>query len=265
MRTGLVILFSFAVLAVAAPLFIHPADLSVIDATGAPLAPPSPTYPLGTDQAGRSVLLLVIWGARPSLAIGLLATALTMLIGGAIGLLAGHFQGFAGSALMHLTDWFLALPGLPLAIALAAVLGQGSASITIAIAVTAWTPAARLIRAQTLVVEARPFVERARSLGAGHVRVMARHVLPNVFPLLLVSGTLTVASAILAEATLTFLGLGDPTDVSWGSMLNQAFQQGAVTRGAWWYLVPPGFAIGLVVCGFTLTGRAIERRLGAFR
>lgn len=265
MRTGLAILFSFAVLAVAAPLFIHATDLSVIDATGAPLAPPSPAYPLGTDQAGRSVLLLVIWGARPSLAIGLLATALTMLIGGAIGLLAGHFQGLAGNALMHLTDWFLALPGLPLAIALAAVLGQGSASITIAIAVTAWTPAARLIRAQTLVVEARPFVERARSLGAGHVRVMTRHVLPNVFPLLLVSGTLTVASAILAEATLTFLGLGDPTGVSWGSMLNQAFQQGAVTRGAWWYLVPPGFAIGLVVCGFTLTGRAIERRLGAFR
>jgi peptide/nickel transport system permease protein len=265
MRAGVTILLGFAVLAVTAPLFIHPGDLSVIDATGAPLAPPSLVYPLGTDQAGRSVLLLLIWGTRPSLAIGLLATALTMVIGGAVGLAAGHFQGVTGQALMHLTDWFLALPGLPLAIALAAVLGQGSASITIAIAVTAWTPAARLIRAQTLVVEARPFIERARSLGAGHLRIMTRHVLPNVFPLLLVSGTLTVASAILAEATLTFLGLGDPTDVSWGAMLNQAFQQGAITRGAWWYLVPPGAAIGLVVLGFTLTGRAVERRLGVSR
>jgi peptide/nickel transport system permease protein len=261
-RLGVTILVVFAVLALTAPLFIHPGDLSVIDATGRPLAPPSLAYPLGTDQAGRSVLLLVIWGARPSLTIGLLATVLTMLIGGTVGLVAGHFQGLAGQALMHLTDWFLALPGLPLAIALAAVLGQGSVSIVIAIAVTAWTPAARLIRAQTLVVEARPFVERARSLGAGHLRIMTRHVLPNVAGLLLVSGTLTVASAILAEATLTFLGLGDPTDVSWGSMLNQSFQLGAIT---WWYVIPPGAAIAAVVAGFTLTGRAIERRLGAFR
>lgn len=261
MRAGLTILIVFAVLAISAPLFIHPSDLSVIDATGAPLAPPSLADPLGTDQAGRSVLLLVIWGARTSLTIGLLATALTMFIGGAIGIVAGHFQGATGRALMHLTDWFLALPGLPLAIALAAVLGQGDTSITVAIAVTAWTPAARLIRAQTLSVEARPFIERARALGAGHLRIMSRHVLPNVAPLLLVSATLTVASAVLAEATLTFLGLGDPAGVSWGSMLNQAFEQGAVTRGAWWYLLPPGVAILLVVLGFTLTGRAIERRI----
>jgi peptide/nickel transport system permease protein len=267
MRAGLTILIGFAMLALAAPLIVHPADLTVIAATGAPLAPPTASYPLGTDQAGRSVLLLVIWGARPSLAIGVLATVLTMIIGGATGVAAGHFQGRGGRALMHVTDWFIALPSLPLAIALAAVLGQGTVfaqgdgSITIAIAVTAWTPAARLIRAQTLAVEARPFIERARALGAGHLRIMTRHVLPNVAPLLLASATLTVASAILAEATLTFLGLGNPTDVSWGSMLNQAFEQGAVTRGAWWYLLPPGLAIVGVVLGFTLTGRGIERAM----
>jgi peptide/nickel transport system permease protein len=180
------------------------------------------------------------------------------VIGSAIGLLAGHFGGIAGRVLMAVTDWFIALPALPLAIALAAVLGQGDTSITIAIAVTSWTATARIVRAQTLAVEARPFVERAHALGAGHRQVMLRQVLPNVAPLILVSSTLTVASAILTETTLAFLGLGNPTDVSWGAMINQAVGQGAVTRGAWWYLLPPGVAILIVVLGFTLTGRAIE-------
>jgi peptide/nickel transport system permease protein len=255
---GLAVLAAVTVLALAAPLFIHPTDLNVVDATGLSLAPPSGRYWLGTDQPGRSVLLLVIWGARPSLAIGVIATACTVVIGSAIGLLAGHFGGAAGRVLMAVTDWFIALPALPLAISLAAVLGQGDASITIAIAVTSWTSTARIVRAQTLAVEARPYVERAHALGAGHRQVMLRQVLPNVAPLILVSSTLTVASAILSETTLAFLGLGNPTDVSWGAMLNQAVGQGAVTRGAWWYLLPPGVAILIVVLGFTLTGRAIE-------
>jgi peptide/nickel transport system permease protein len=209
------------------------------------------------------VLLLVIWGSRTSLAIGVMATLLTMVLGATIGLVAGHYQGRTGRLLMHVTDWFIALPGLPLAIALAAVLGQGAASITIAIAVTSWTGTARLVRAQTLAVGARPFIERARALGATDTQLITRQVLPNVMPLILVSSTLTVASAILAEATLTFLGLGDPTSVSWGSLLNNAFMQGAVTAGAWWYLIPPGIAILIIVLGFTLVGRAVEHALNA--
>jgi peptide/nickel transport system permease protein len=258
---GLLVLLAFTVLALSAPLFIHPSDLSVVQAAGPSMAPPSSGYPLGTDQAGRSVLTLVIWGSRPSLAIGAIATALTMLLGSAIGLIAGHSTGFLGRALMHVTDWFIALPSLPLAISLAAVLGQGATSITLAIAITSWTGTARLVRAQTLAVEARPFIERAKALGAGNTQVVVRHVLPNVAPLILVSSTLTVAGAILSETTLTFLGLGDPTVVSWGGMLNQAFGQGAVTAGAWWYLLPPGIAILIVVLGFTLTGRAVENVL----
>jgi peptide/nickel transport system permease protein len=260
---GVLVLVAFVGMALLAPLFIHPSDLSVTRATGPLLAPPQKGYPLGTDQAGRSVLDLVIWGSRTSLAIGILATALTMILGAGIGLVAGHSQGFTGRMMMHVTDWFIALPGLPLAIALAAVLGQGAASITIAIAVTAWTGTARLVRAQTLAVEARPFIERARALGATDTQLITRQVLPNVMPLILVSSTLTVASAILAEATLTFLGLGDPTSVSWGSMLNTAFMQGAVTAGAWWYLIPPGVAILVIVLGFTLVGRAVEHVLNA--
>ncbi len=258
---GLLVLVAFTVLALSAPLFIHPSDLSVVQATGPSMAPPTADAPLGTDQAGRSVLTLVIWGSRPSLAIGAIATALTMLLGSSIGLVAGHSTGFLGRALMHVTDWFIALPSLPLAISLAAVLGQGATSITLAIAITSWTGTARLVRAQTLAVEARPFIERAKALGAGNTQVVFRHVLPNVAPLILVSSTLTVAGAILSETTLTFLGLGDPTVVSWGGMLNQAFGQGAVTAGAWWYLLPPGVAILIVVLGFTLTGRAVENVL----
>ncbi|MDR2984407.1 MAG: ABC transporter permease, partial [Nocardiopsaceae bacterium] len=190
---GLAILVAVTVLALAAPLFIHPSDLNVVHATGRSLAPPSSGFPLGTDQAGRSVLTLLIWGTRPSLAIGVIATIATMVLGSAIGLLAGHYGGVSGRILMAITDWFIALPSLPLAISLAAVLGQGDTSITIAIAVTSWPGTARLIRAQTLAVEARPFIERARALGAGHSQIMVRQVLPNVAPLILVSTTLTVA------------------------------------------------------------------------
>lgn len=258
---GVGILLVIAALALCAPLFIGNDQLNVVMVNGPTLAPPSGSYPLGTDQAGRSILLLVIWGARSSLSIGLMSTALTMVLGSSVGLLAGHYGGWIGKGLMHLTDWFIALPGLPLAMSLAAVMGQGTASITVAIGVTSWASTARLVRAQTLSVEARPFIERARALGAGNVQVMMRHVLPNVTPLILVSSTLTVASAILSEATLTFLGLGDPTSVSWGSMINSAFSGGAVTAGAWWYLLPPGLAILVVVLGFTLTGRAVEHVL----
>jgi peptide/nickel transport system permease protein len=258
---GLAILVTVTVVALAAPLFIHASDLDVIIAPGASLAPPSAQFPLGTDQAGRSVLDLLIWGTRPSLAIGVIATVLTMILGSVIGLVAGHYGGGAAKVLMAVTDWFIALPALPLAISLAAVLGQGDASITIAIAVTSWPGTARLIRAQTLAVEARPFIERAKALGARDGQLMARQVLPNVAPFILVSGTLTVASAILSETTLTFLGLGNPTDVSWGSMINQAFNQGAITSGAWWYVLPPGLAILVVVLGFTLVGRAAENIL----
>jgi peptide/nickel transport system permease protein len=258
---GLAILVAVTALALAAPLFIHAGNLDVINAPGQPIAPPSARFPLGTDYAGRSILLLLIWGTRPSLAIGVIATALAMILGGGIGLAAGHYSGIVSRVLMAVTDWFIALPTLPLAIALAAVLGQGDTSITIAIAVTSWPGTARLIRAQTLTVEARPFIERAKALGARDTQLLARQVLPNVAPFILVSSTLTIAGAILSETTLTFLGLGNPTDVSWGTMINQAFFQGAVSAGAWWYILPPGIAILIVVLGFTMIGRAVENIL----
>jgi peptide/nickel transport system permease protein len=258
---GITILVIVAAIAIAAPLFVHSYDLDVTKVNGPLLHSPTGAYPFGTDQSGRSELLLLAWGSRPSLLIGIISTALTMVLGTVIGLVAGHYQGIVGRLLMTVTDWFIVLPSLPLAIALSAVMGEGDTSITIAIAVTSWASTARLLRAQTLAVEARPFIERARALGAGNTQVMVRQVLPNVTPLILVSATLTVAGAILDQATLTFLGLGNPTEVSWGSMLNTAFANGDITAGAWWTLVPPGLAILVVVLGFSLTGRAIERVL----
>ncbi|MGW0229475.1 ABC transporter permease [Actinopolymorpha singaporensis] len=255
---GLAGMAVIVVLALAAPLITDSAGLDVTQATGDRLQPPSAAFPLGTDETGRSVLLLTLWGARISLLVGVTATLLAMGIGTLVGIAAGHFGGWFTGLLMRVTDWFIVLPRLVLAIALAAVLGPSLTTIVIAIGVTSWAGTARLIRAQTLAVEARPYLERARALGAGHWHQMTRHVLPNVMPLVLASTTLEVASAVLAEATLSFLGLGDPARVSWGSMLSRANSSGAVTFGAWWYLLTPGLAILVVVLCFTLCGRALE-------
>jgi peptide/nickel transport system permease protein len=266
---GAVVLIVVVATAVFAPLIVPAAALDVTRVDGPSLHPPTAGYPLGTDQAGRSVLDLVIWGTRSSLVIGLIATALTVIVGTTIGLVAGHYGGWVERLLMQITDWVIALPGLPLAISLAAVLGQGNTSIIVAIAVTSWTGTARLVRAQTLAVGARSFVERAKALGATDGQVMRRHILPSVVPIVLVTSTLKIADSILSAATLTFLGLGNPMDVSWGSILNSALGQGALTAGAWWYLIPPGVAILIVVLGFTLCGRALETiinpRMGAQR
>ncbi|MCK2238669.1 MULTISPECIES: ABC transporter permease [unclassified Crossiella] len=255
---GLLGLILFALLAVAAPLFTDPADLDVTKTTGRPLQGPGADYLLGTDETGRSVLLLVLGGARISLTVGLAAAVLTMLIGTVVGLLAGHFGGWVSAVLMRFTDFFLVLPSLVLAIALSSVLDRGLVTIVFAIGLTSWPSAARLVRAQTLAVEARPYIERARALGGGHTHLITKHVLPSTLPLVFADTTLQVASAIVAESTLSFLGLGDPTQVTWGSMLRNALNSGAVSAGAWWYVIPPGIGIVLVVLAFTLCGRALE-------
>jgi peptide/nickel transport system permease protein len=255
---GLAALVLFVALALLAPVITNSAGLDVTKVHGAPLAAPSGHYLLGTDESGRSIALLTLWGARVSLLVGFLATVISMVVGTLVGIVAGHFRGWIQAVLMRLTDWFLVVPSLILAIALLSVLHRGVGTIIVAISITSWPGTARLIRAQTLSVEARPYVERARVLGAGHWHIMSRHVLPNVMPLVLANTTLTVAGAIIAESTLSFLGLGDPTHTSWGTMLESAKDSGAVTAGAYWYLLAPGVAIVIVVLAFTLCGRALE-------
>ncbi|MYY05486.1 MULTISPECIES: ABC transporter permease [unclassified Streptomyces] len=255
---GLGCLVLIAVIALAAPQLVGADSQNVTTAPGGALESPSGEFPLGTDQFGRSVLALLVWGARVSLTVGLLAAFLCVAIGTIVGIVAGHFRGWYSTVLMRVTDWFLVMPTLVLAIALATVMDRSLWTIIIAIGVTTWPTTARLVRAQTLAVESRPYIERARALGGGHGHVMIRHVLPNVMPLVLAQTTLVISSAILTEATLAFLGLGDPTITSWGSMLQDARAAGAVSAGDWWYLAPPGIAIALVALAFTLCGRAIE-------
>jgi peptide/nickel transport system permease protein len=258
---GLAILTVFVVLALLADVLVPEARLSAANAPGVPLQPPSSRFWLGTDELGRSVLDLVIQGSQISLLVGFLATAISMLIGALVGIAAGYFGGWIGNLLMRFTDWFLVIPFLPLAIVLAAILGRGLFVIAFVIGITTWPGTARVVRAQVLTLKERPYVERARALGASNPQIIARHILPNVFPLIFANTILVVAVAILTEATLSFLGLGDPFSVSWGSILESAFAEGAISLGAWWYLVPPGLCIVLVVLGFTMCGYAFDEIL----
>lgn len=255
---GLVVLVIFALMAVFAPLLADSSGLEVTKATGPVMGAPSSRYWLGTDESGRSVLTLLIWGSRVSLFVGLFATLISVVIGTLIGISSGHFGGRIGGLLFRLTEWFLVIPFLPLALVLASLLGASLVNIAFVIGITSWPGTALLIRSQTLSIEARPYMERARVLGAGNWHQMTRHVLPNVMPMVFANTTLTVAGAILAETTLSFLGLGDPTRVSWGTMLDSAFSNGAMSLGAWWFLIPPGVCVVLVVLSFTVVGQALE-------
>jgi peptide/nickel transport system permease protein len=257
---GLAILVIFGLIALLVPVFSSRDALDVTKATAPSLASPSWHYPLGTDESGRSVLTLTLWGSRISLLVGIMATLLSMIIGAGVGIIAGFFGGrWIDTILARLIDWFLVIPFLPLAIVLATVLGRSLTNIIIVIGVTSWASTARIIRSQTLSVKERAYVERARALGAGNWHLVTRHILPNVFPLIFANTILVVAIAILSESTLSFLGLGDPLAVSWGSMLEGAFDSGAVSTGAWWYLLSPGIAIVLVVLAFTMCGQALEQ------
>jgi peptide/nickel transport system permease protein len=259
---GLVVLGLVVLMALAAPLLADADGLRAVNTTQNPaFAHPGGDFPLGTDHLGRSVLTQVIWGARISLLVGLAATVLAVVIGSLIGITAGYFGGRTGGLLMRVTEWFLVIPFLPLAIALAVVLGPSIANIILVIGITSWPSTARVIRAQVLTLKERLYVDRSRALGASDRHVMQHHIVPNVSPLILANLTLTVPVAILSETTLSFLGLGDPTRASWGKMLNEAFDAGALTAGAWWYYIPPGVGILLVVLAFTLCGQALEEVL----
>jgi peptide/nickel transport system permease protein len=256
---GLFILAFFIVVAAAAPLIAGEEALkATCECNGAPFSPPSWEFPFGTDNFGRSVLALTVWGSRISLTVGLLATVISMVIGSTIGIVAGYYGRWPETILMRLTDWFLVIPFLPLAIVLASILGQSMSVIILVIGVTSWPSDARIVRAQVLSVKTRPYVERAQALGASPWHLITRHILPNVGPLILANTILLIAIAILSETTLAFLGLGDPLTISWGRVLEFAFNAGAAGSGQWWWLLPPGLAIVFVVLAFTMCGFALD-------
>ncbi len=259
--SGLAILVFFALVAILAPLLASETGTLETQVDGPQNAAPSFDYPFGTDGAGRSMLTLVIWGARISLLVGVVATVFALFIGAVVGLSAGYFGGRLDGTLMRLTDWFLVIPWLGLALVLSAILGPGVMNIIIVIGVTSWTFPARVIRAQSLAVSARPYVERARAVGSRDSHIIAHHILPNTMPIIFTQLILTAASAIYTESLLSFLGMGDPNSVSWGSTLDTAFNDGALTAGYWWQIAFPGGCIVLVILALTMVGYAFDQVL----
>ena len=276
--SGIAILLIFTILALFPDFFVGPLQ-TAITATGPRLGPPSAEFPLGTDQLGRSMLNLTVHATRISMIIGFLATIITVGVGSFLGIVSGYIGGRLDAVIMRTADFFLVIPTFVLAIILTAllrdVLGTGSAEIlgirlslliiVVVIGLTYWSSAARIIRSQTLSLKERAFVDRARVIGASGGHIMRRHILPNVVNLIVANAILTFASAVLTETTLSFVGLGDPFQPSWGQLLDAARTVGAPGLGAWWYFVPAGLAVVLVVFAFTLLGNALDEVLNPRR
>jgi peptide/nickel transport system permease protein len=252
---GLGVLGFFVLVAIFAPL-LEPYDPDT--KTGAVYEPPSGAHWLGTDDGGADMLSLVIAGARVSLIVGFAAALVAMLIGGSIGLWSGFYGGKSDTVLMRVTDYVLVIPDIPLMIIVAALFGRSLTNIILIIGIINWTSTARLIREQTKRVRERTYVKPARALGAGNQRLIGKHVLPQVMPLLIANTVLTIAIAIFAETYITFLGLGDPTLTSWGKLIENAFKGDAVLNEAWWAIVPPGVCVTLVILACTMIGMAME-------
>jgi peptide/nickel transport system permease protein len=257
-KIGLAVLLFFILVAVIAP-WIEP--YSVHEKSGTVYCHPSVKHVLGCDDGGIDMLSLLIQGGRISLIVGFAATVVAMVIGGGIGVLAGYYGGWVDVVLMRITDYFLVIPDLPLAIIVAAVWGPSLTHIIFVISLLLWTSTARIIRAQVKSVRERVYVKRSRSLGAGNARIIFRHVLPQIGPLLIANTVLTVAIAIFDETALSFLGLGDPTAVTWGKIIEFAFLRTAISAGAWWAIIPAGLCVALVIMGCYWLGQAIEDAL----
>ncbi|MEZ4666970.1 MAG: ABC transporter permease [Anaerolineae bacterium] len=221
-------------------------------------APPDNVHLLGRDDAGKDIWSQLIYGARVSLVVGFAASLVSMGIGTTVGLVAGYYGGRVGNLLMRLVDFLMVVPDLPLMLVIIAVWGRGLFNIILVIGLLGWTYTARLVRSQTLSIKERQYILRARSIGASNQRIILRHILPQVLPLIVAQSVLDISASILAESSLSFLGLGDPNLISWGSMLNFAMDRGAVSRQAWWFLLPPGFAILWVTLSLILIGNSLE-------
>ena len=209
----------------------------------------------------QTCALPIFYGARVTLIVGFAGAVVAMLVGGTIGIVAGYFGGKVDNALMRVTDYFLVIPDLVLMIVVASIWGRSLRNIILIIGLIYWTFMARLIRAQVKVVRERAYVKRAQALGASNTRIIIRHVIPQIAPLLLAQTVLMVALAIFLETAISFLGLGDPSVPSWGKMIENAFERSAISYGAWWAIVPPGIAVALVIMAFNMVGTAAEDSL----
>jgi len=263
--TMLVIFITMAVIAV--PLYTlgliqDPNNFTESSDPTRALESPSIDHLLGTDNLGRDVLSEIFYGSRNSLIVGFSAAVLTIVLGAGVGLFAGAYGKGVDEFLMRTTDLFLVIPWLPLAIILASFLPPlhqpSITKIIIVIGITSWPATARIVRSQVLSIKERAFIERAYAVGASRAHIIRAHLLPNVFPLVFANAILSVSYAILSEAFLAFFGISDPTKITWGLMLYNAFHFGGFANRAYWFVLPPGICIILVVLAFTFVSYALD-------
>ena len=252
---GLAFLALVVVLALGAPL-LFPGDPFRI--VGKTFLPPLGAYPLGTDSLGRDIAAGIAHGGRTSLMVGLVATFFAVSVGTLLGAVAGFYRGWVDDALMRITEFFQTIPTFLFAIVLVAIMSPSRGSIILAIAVISWPPIARLVRGEFMAMREREFVQAAICLGMTDLAIIFRQILPNVLSPIIVAGSLMVATAILIEAALAFLGLGDPNAMSWGFMIGAGR---SFLRDAWWLCAIPGIAILLTVLSINLVGEGVNDAL----
>ena len=252
---GLLVVVCLAVLALLAPVLAPQDPLALGDRA---LSAPSAQHPMGTDQLGRDVLSAVLWGLRVSLVVGIGAALISVVLGILIGAPAGYFRGRLDNMLMRATDAFMVLPTFFLILLVVSVFGASIAKLIALIGITNWPPIARLVRAEFLSLREREFTLAARTMGAGHFMIMFRHLLPNALPVVIPTLSLRTAGAIITEASLSFLGVGDPNVVSLGQMLMHSLQ---FMRMAWWTATFPGLTIFIIVLALNLIGDGLNDAL----
>lgn len=221
------------------------------------LEPPSREHLFGTTDVGKDIFSQVILGTKTALTVGILAAVLTTFVGASIGIISGYFGGVLDSILMRIVDFFYAIPFIPFVIVLSAVLSPSMWNIIFAVTLLSWRTVARLVRSQVLSIAKRPFIKAAKVSGAGNFRIMVKYILPNVIPIILLEMAFMVNWAIMAEASIAFLGFGDPVKESWGQILHYSFITGNATN-AWWWTAPPGIAIVLLLVSIFFVARALE-------
>ncbi len=253
---GLVLFLSFLLAAIFSP-FISPCDPWD---RFEPYLPPDQDHILGTNDLGQDILSELIYGSRVSLIVGFGAALMATIIGSSIGLLAGYFKGMADEILMGITDIFLMIPQIPLIIVLAAFLRPSFWLIALLMGSLWWTSTARVVRSKTLQIREMGYVQSKRSLGFSHLHIIVSDVLPNLSQVVMPKFLLSIASAMIAESSISFLGLGDPSMKSWGMMINFAFSRGGFINGYWWWYMAPGLCITIFVLSIVLIGSFLEER-----
>lgn len=260
-QVGFVLLAAFVLMALFAPvLSSYDPGATHYDEEGDLLrgTPPSADHPLGTTNYGEDVMAQLIYGAQTSVLVGFFAAVIAVFVGTNVALLGAYYGGWRDDFLQRIVDIAYGLPFLPFVLVLVYIFGTGLEWMILAIAAVLWRDSARVVRSEVLTQKQRPYIESAEAVGAGNVRIMYRHILPNVLPIVMIYMANAVAYGVIMEASIAFLGFGNPDMYSWGQMMNEAYLVGAI-REAWWWVLPPGICIMLLVMSVFFVGRSLEK------